>query len=184
MTDNFYVAKTTFHANNSNPENVNAFKKWTEEEETKLLEELQEEPEISMENIALKHLRTASGIYCRCKKLARDLIIDEKIQFNEASKICRVPHEQLTLYMEKIDKKIIKEHPKRKIELEISSSNSLKEKKSKNSLQMEILQEQTELLKDIKNLLQKNNDRNSLKFDRFTVYFCVFIWIIKHFTKK
>ena len=90
----------------------NRFKKWSDEEEIKLLEELNKN--IDIEIIAQNHNRTKGGIYSRCKHIAykmylKNISIEEIIQNT------------------KLDKKIIKEIIENKKEIEKKKPLSIKD---------------------------------------------------------
>lgn len=127
-----------------NPETANAWKKWTTEEEEKLVTELND---MTYEELALLHKRTVGGIKTRVLKMALDECNDGENIYNVSEKY-NVTEEQIKEYS---DKQI------KTAENRIKNREKRKESKKKLlKLEKEGFYEnrQIELLIEIRDLLQ------------------------------
>ena len=111
-----------------NPITENIGKRWSEEEVTTLLNEVKNN--LSIDEIALNHKRTAGSVNSKLLNIGHSLLIDRKIEMSEVCKIINMSIEHLKDYITKKNKlkeivKLSNENPDKTI------TETLSEKKKK-----------------------------------------------------
>lgn len=122
---------------------------YTIDEDNLILKDINDN--ISIEDIAYKIQRSVSSVTTRLKKLAFNMIKDNSLSFNEASKIVKIPAEVIQQYYSTKIKK--------------TKEEVLNERKNRKQGKKEIRQQNKEIILSQNNIINKEVIKNKDKYN-------------------